>query len=50
MLALAAWRPRAERWTMADVKAVDMTPWRGAPWAGAVLVITVIAIYAAFAE
>ncbi len=49
MLALTAWRPRAERWAMVDVKAVDMTPWRGAPWVGAVLVITVVSIYVAFA-
>jgi len=49
MLAIGAARPRETRWELVQGNTIDMTPWRGARWAGAVLVIVVIAIYLAFA-
>lgn len=49
MLGLSAWKPRTARWQQVDVKAVDMTPWRGAPIASAILIFLVIGIYVYFA-
>lgn len=49
MLLIGKLRPRREAWTHQDVGAVDLTPWKGAIPAGVVLVVLVIAIYAAFA-
>lgn len=49
MLLIGRLRPRETAWVHEDSGAVDLTPWRGAIPAGIVLVILVIAIYAAFA-
>ena len=50
MLVIGALRPNAEEWVQQDVGAVDMTPWRHARLAGFALILTVIAIYMAFAD
>ncbi len=50
MLALAAWRPRAEPWVLAEATQIDLTPWKHAKLVGAVLVGVVILIYVAFAD
>lgn len=42
--------PRPERWVQQDVKAVELKPWKGAPYAGAALLILVVAIYWALAD
>ncbi|APE31732.1 solute:sodium symporter family transporter [Halomonas aestuarii] len=49
MLVIGKLCPRATDWVQEDSGAVDLTPWRGAVPTGIVLVILVIAIYAAFA-
>jgi SSS family solute:Na+ symporter len=41
--------PRRTPWKLETSTPIDMTPWKGAKWAGLVLIILVIAIYAAFA-
>jgi uncharacterized sodium:solute symporter family permease YidK len=41
--------PRPEPWVHRDAGAVDLTPWKGAVPAAAVLVLLVVLIYAAFA-
>jgi solute:Na+ symporter, SSS family len=50
MLALAAWRPRAEPWVLVEDNPIDLTPWKHAKLAGALLVLAVFTIYAAFAD
>lgn len=50
MLVLGEMYPREQEFVQKDVKAVDMTPWAFAPWAGTILVGLVIAIYACFAN
>ncbi len=50
MLVIGALRPRQSEWIQEDVRAVDMTPWRHARLAGIALILTVLAIYAAFAD
>ncbi|MDP4648206.1 MAG: solute:sodium symporter family transporter [Akkermansiaceae bacterium] len=42
--------PRAEAWVLETRTPIDMTPWKHAKWAGLVLIIAVIAIYAGFAK
>ncbi|MGS2724080.1 solute:sodium symporter family transporter [Porticoccus sp. GXU_MW_L64] len=42
--------PRAEAWELETNTSIDMTPWKGARIAGVILIIAVIAIYAAFAK
>ena len=42
--------PRAEAWVLETRTPIDMTPWKNAKWASLLLVILVIAIYAAFAK
>ena len=42
-------RPRVEPWRHRDAGVVDLTPWKGAVPAAAVLVLLVLLIYAAFA-
>ncbi|MGQ7272785.1 solute:sodium symporter family transporter [Marinobacter sp. V034] len=49
MLILGKISPRATAWVHEDSGKVDLTPWRYAVPSGAVLVVLVIAIYAAFA-
>jgi SSS family solute:Na+ symporter len=41
--------PRSTPWKLATSTPIDMTPWKNAKWAGLILIILVIAIYAAFA-
>ncbi|MCP4641454.1 MAG: solute:sodium symporter family transporter [bacterium] len=50
MLILGTVVPRKTEWVQEDVKAVDMTPWRHARWAGLALVVIVILIYVYFAD
>ncbi len=50
LLLSARLRPRPEAWTHDDAGAVDLTPWKGAKPAGAVLVVLVILIYLVFAD
>ena len=50
MLVLGDSSPREEEFVQVDVKAVDMTPWKGAKATGLILCAAVIAIYAAFAN
>ncbi|MDR5901736.1 solute:sodium symporter family transporter [Halomonas icarae] len=49
MLLIGKLRPRDTAWVHEDVKAVDLTPWKGAVPVGIVLVVLVVVIYAAFA-
>lgn len=48
MLAFGKYVPRSQPWVQEDVKAIDMTPWTGAKYAGLVLLILVIGIYVSF--
>ncbi|WP_245598252.1 MULTISPECIES: hypothetical protein [Halomonas] len=48
MLAFGKYAPRAQPWVQEDVKAIDMTPWTGAKYAGLGLLILVIGIYISF--
>jgi uncharacterized sodium:solute symporter family permease YidK len=41
--------PSATAWKIKTDNEIDLTPWKGAKWVGAVLVLLVIGIYAAFA-
>ncbi len=50
MLAWGAVAPRAVPWKLETATPIDMTPWKGAPLASLVLIVIVIAIYAAFAS
>ena len=50
MAVIGLLRPRPMAWVQIDVRAVDMTPWRFARPAAALLVFAVIAIYALFAD
>ncbi len=50
MLLIGATWPRETEWIQQDVGAVDMTPWRGAQWAGLSLLVAVVAIYLTFAD
>ena len=50
MFAIRMLSPTAIAWQQQDSKAVDLQPWRHARWVGGLLVVLVIAIYAAFAN
>lgn len=50
MLLIGKVAPRREAWVHEDVKAVDLTPWKGAVPVGIVLLVLVFAIYFAFAH
>ena len=50
MLIVGAARPLETEWVQADVKAIDMTPWRHKGKAAIVLVLIVLTIYAVFAD
>ena len=50
MLLLRLLAPRRVAHVFSDAKAVDLTPWRGAPWASAAMLLAILAIYAAFAD
>lgn len=50
MLLIGRIQPRNEAWVQQDVKAVDMTPWKGARIAGIILVILVLIIFGVFAD
>ena len=41
--------PSATAWKIKTDNEIDLTPWKGAKWVGAALVLVVIGIYAAFA-
>lgn len=42
--------PRETPWKLETSTPIDMTPWKNAKWASLILVVTVISIYAAFAQ
>ncbi len=50
MLVIGELRPLEREWVQQDAKALDLTPWRHARLASAVLVVAVIAIYLLFAD
>ena len=50
MLVLGEVSPRETEFVQQDVKAVDMTPWKGAKPAGLALIAIVLAIYVTFAD
>lgn len=50
MLVLGEIWPRQTEFVQVDVKAVDMTPWKFAPWVGLLLIMSVISIYVYFAD
>jgi SSS family solute:Na+ symporter len=50
MLVIGELAPLDEEFVQQDAKAVDMTPWRHAKKSGVVLLATVLAIYAVFAD
>jgi SSS family solute:Na+ symporter len=41
--------PSATAWKIKTDNDIDLTPWKGAKWVGAALVLLVIGVYAAFA-
>ena len=48
MLVASIVAPRAEPWEIKTNTPIDMTPWKGAPIVGLILVVCVISIYLAF--
>jgi SSS family solute:Na+ symporter len=50
MWAIRLWRPREEDFVQVDVKAVDMTPWRHRKLVSCLLIVSVLCIYAYFAD
>ncbi len=50
MLFYAKFKPLAEPYVQQDVKAVNITPWKHAPAAGAILLLIVVSIYIIFAD
>jgi SSS family solute:Na+ symporter len=42
--------PRPEAWVLEAKSPIDMTPWKHAKWAGLLLILAVVAIYAIFAK
>lgn len=50
MLVIGELRPLAVEWRQQEAHAVDMTPWRHARLAGAILLLLVLAIYLVFAD
>ena len=50
MLAIGAVAPRATAWVQRDSGEVDLTPWKWAKPAGAVMILIVLAIYITFAD
>lgn len=50
MFAASKLIPRAQAWELNTNAPIDMTPWKGTPIVSAVLIVMVIAIYAAFAK
>lgn len=49
MIVWGAVAPRPTPWTLVNTTPIDMTPWKNAKWASAVLIAMVLGIYAAFA-
>jgi SSS family solute:Na+ symporter len=49
LLAMGSLAPRATAWKIETDNEIDLTPWKGAKWVGAALLLLVITIYAAFA-
>lgn len=50
MLIIGKVSPRKTDYFSQDAKATDLTPWTGAKYAGAVLLVAVFVIYAMFAD
>ncbi len=50
MLVFTAIKPRATAWVQEDVKAVDLTPWRGAKIASIVVIITIVIMYSVLSQ
>jgi SSS family solute:Na+ symporter len=49
LIAMGSVAPRTTPWKIETNNEIDLTPWKGAKWVSAALVLVVIAIYAAFA-
>ena len=50
VLVIGELKPLDQEWRQDDVRAVDMTPWRHARKAGAVLALVVLSVYVVFAD
>lgn len=49
LLVMGTVAPRKTAWKIETENEIDLTPWKGAKWVGAALVLVVIGIYAVFA-
>ena len=49
LLIVGSVAPRATAWKLETSNDIDLTPWKGAKFASALLILVVIGIYAAFA-
>jgi SSS family solute:Na+ symporter len=49
MLLIGMISPRSEPWKLVTNNSIDLTPWKNAKWASAILVLIVIGIYIGFA-
>jgi SSS family solute:Na+ symporter len=50
MIVIGAIAPRSKAWELTSGNTIDMTAWKHAKLAGALLVLTVLAIYIFFAK
>ncbi len=50
MLIMGETNPRETEFIQEDVKAVDMTPWKGAKWAAGIILAIIISIFVVFAD
>ena len=50
LLIFTAIKPRATAWVQEDVKAVDLTPWRGAKAASIAVLVTIVIMYAVLSQ
>jgi SSS family solute:Na+ symporter len=49
MVVWGAVAPRPQAWKLVNTTPIDMTPWKNAKWASALLILMVLGIYAFFA-
>ena len=50
MLIMGETKPRETEFIQEDVKAVDMTPWKGAKWTAGIILAIIISIFVIFAD
>jgi len=50
MLIFTAIKPRESAWVQEDVKAVDLTPWKGVRIASIIVIVTIVLIYAVLSQ